>query len=98
MPRSRSATSSRPSQARAAPGLVICIQTIELAFKRLKSLLGLDRLPARSAALARSWLFAHLILALLIEDTARTLLDLPPWAADDAPTLHLALARHTDAA
>ncbi len=71
---------------------------VELAFKRLKSLLGLDRLPAKSAALARSWLFAHLILALLIEDTARTLLDLPPWAADDAPTLHLALARHTDAA
>src|ERR687898_75835 len=51
---------------------------VELAFKRLKGLLGLDRLPAKSAALARSWLFAHLILALLIEDTARTLLDLPP--------------------
>src|SRR5829696_2638897 len=51
---------------------------VELAFKRLKSLLGLDRLPAKSAALARSWLLAHLILALLIEDTARTLLDLPP--------------------
>src|ERR671917_2327024 len=59
---------------------------VELAFKRLKSLLGLDRLPAKSAALARSWLLAHLILALLIEDTARTLLDLPPWA--DAPTLN----------
>src|SRR5215213_4023427 len=51
---------------------------VELAFKRLKSLVGLDRLPAKSAALARSWLLAHLILALLIEDTARTLLDLPP--------------------
>src|ERR671913_203607 len=69
---------------------------VELAFKRLKSLLGLDRLPAKSAALARSWLLAHLILALLIEDTARTLLDLPPWA--DAPTLHLTLARHADPA
>src|SRR5918998_1282287 len=69
---------------------------VELAFKRLKSLLGLDRLPDKSAALARSWLFAHLILALLIEDTARTLLDLPPWA--DAPTLHLTLARHADPA
>src|ERR687897_451299 len=62
---------------------------VELAFKRLKSLLGLDRLPAKSAALARSWLLAHRILALLIEDTARTLLDFPPWA--DAPTLHLTL-------
>src|SRR5215210_1502615 len=69
---------------------------VELAFKRLNSLLGLDRLPAKSAALARSWLLAHLILALLIEDTARTLLDFPPWA--DAPTLHLTLARHADPA
>jgi hypothetical protein len=51
---------------------------VELAFKRLKSLLGLDRLPARSAALARSWLLAHLIVALLIEDSARMLLEPPP--------------------
>src|SRR5215216_1739771 len=71
---------------------------VELAFKRLKSLLGLDRLPARSEPLARSWLLAHLILTLLIEDTARTLLDLPPWADADAPTLHFTLARHADAA
>src|SRR4029453_9399653 len=69
---------------------------VELAFKRLKSLLGLDRLPARSEPLARNWLLAHLILALLIEDTARTLLDLPPWA--DAPPLHFTLAPHADAA
>ena len=55
---------------------------VELAFKRLKSLLGLDRLPARSAALARSWLLAHLIVALPIEDTSRRLLEsLPPPAA-----------------
>ncbi len=71
---------------------------VELAFKRLKSLVGLDRLPAKSAALARSWLFAHLILTMLIEDTARTLLDLPPWADADASTLHLTLARHAGAA
>ena len=71
---------------------------VELAFKRLKSLLGLDRLPAKSEPLARTWLLAHLILALLIEDTARTLLDLPPWGGADAPTLHLTLARHADAA
>ncbi len=69
---------------------------VTMPFKRLKSLLGLDRLPAKSAALARSWLLAHLILALLIEDTARTLLDFPPWA--DAPTIHLTLARHADPA
>ena len=71
---------------------------VELAFKRLKSLLGLDRLPAKSAALARSWLLAHLIVALLIEDTAREFLDLPPSADAGAPTLHLTLARHADAA
>jgi hypothetical protein len=51
---------------------------VELAFKRLKSLLGLDRLPAKGEALARSWLLAHLILALLIEDAAQDLLAVPP--------------------
>ncbi|WP_275078542.1 transposase [Pseudovibrio sp. WM33] len=40
---------------------------IELAFKRLKSLIHIDRLPAKDPALARSWLLSHLILALLIE-------------------------------
>lgn len=40
---------------------------IELAFKRLKSLLHIDRLPAKDPALARTWLLAHLIIALLIE-------------------------------
>jgi hypothetical protein len=55
---------------------------VELAFKRLKTLLGLGRLPAKGEALARSWLLAHLIVALLIEDTSRPLLDsLPPPAA-----------------
>src|SRR5918998_2341638 len=55
---------------------------VELAFKRLKAVLGLGRLPAKGEALARSWLLAHLILALLIEDTSRPLLDcLPPPAA-----------------
>jgi Transposase DDE domain len=55
---------------------------VELAFKRLKTLLGLGRLPAKGEALARSWLLAHLILALLIEDTARQLLESrPPPAA-----------------
>jgi hypothetical protein len=55
---------------------------VELAFKRLKTLLGLGRLPAKGEALARSWLLAHLIVALLIEDTSRQLLDSrPPPAA-----------------
>ena len=53
---------------------------IELAFKRLKSLLNLDRLPARNRNLARAWLNAHLLLALLIDDMTQQLLDSPPCA------------------
>jgi IS4 transposase len=71
---------------------------VELAFKRLKSLLGLDRLPAKSRALARSWLLAHLILALLIDDLTQEVLDSPPCAASNAPTFRLTLADHSAAA
>ncbi len=42
---------------------------IELAFKRMKSLLHMDRLPAKNADLARVWLHANLLVALLAEDT-----------------------------
>src|SRR6202161_2829531 len=41
---------------------------IELAFKRLKSLLNLDRLPARNEKGRRSWICAHLILAIASDD------------------------------
>src|SRR6185437_11567179 len=51
---------------------------IELAFKRLKSLLGIDRLPTRTEAGSLSWLYAHLILLLLIEDLCQDFLDSPP--------------------
>jgi hypothetical protein len=51
---------------------------IELAFKRLKSLLSIDRLPAREEGLARTWILAHLIAALLIEDLNPELRDSPP--------------------
>lgn len=51
---------------------------VELAFKWLKSGLGIDRLLARGKQSARSWLFAYLILALLIEDAAGEVLDAPP--------------------
>lgn len=53
---------------------------VEVAFKRLKSGLGIDRLLARDPAMARSWLLAHLILALMIEDGASEVLDSPPCA------------------
>ncbi|HEY1604922.1 MAG TPA: IS4 family transposase [Allosphingosinicella sp.] len=51
---------------------------IELAFKRLKSLLSIDRLPAKDERLARTWILAHLIAALLIEDLNPELRDSPP--------------------
>lgn len=43
---------------------------VELVFKRLKSILKIDRLPARSEALAKTWLHAHLLFAILIEHFA----------------------------
>ena len=42
---------------------------IELAFKRLKSILRIDRLPAKDEGLAQTWLYAHLLVALLVEET-----------------------------
>jgi Transposase DDE domain len=43
---------------------------IELAFKRLKSLIGLRSPPAKDPALARSWILAHLLMILLVEPLA----------------------------
>ena len=40
---------------------------IELVFKRLKSLLHIDRLPAKDPDLVRTWLLAHLLVALMAE-------------------------------
>ena len=48
---------------------------IELAFKRLKSLLRIDKLPARTDLGARSWLYPHLILALLCDDLSQDFLE-----------------------
>jgi IS4 transposase len=51
---------------------------IELAFKRLKSLLHFDELRAKDPDLARAWLNTHLIAALLIDDMVQQTLDAPP--------------------
>ena len=51
---------------------------IELVFKRLKSLVHIDMLPARDKRLARSWLAAHLIIALMTENFAGEFPDSPP--------------------
>lgn len=51
---------------------------VELAFKRLEGGLGLGRPLAHDEKSARGWLFAHLILALLIEDAAAEFLGAHP--------------------
>lgn len=51
---------------------------IELAFKRLKSLLHIDRLPTRTERGSQSWLCAHLILALLCDDLSQDFLESSP--------------------
>jgi Transposase DDE domain len=60
---------------------------IELAFKRLKSLLHIDKLPARTDLGARSWLYPHLILALLCDDLSQVFLGLSPQDLLDAEYL-----------
>jgi hypothetical protein len=65
---------------------------IELAFKRLKSILHLDRLPAKDPNLAKAWIMAHLLLALLIDDTAAEMDESP---SEDMPTRALSLWRRT---
>ncbi len=54
---------------------------IELVSKRLKSLLHLDQLPAKDPDLARCWIYAKIIVALLLEDMSGPVLDSPPRTA-----------------
>ena len=65
---------------------------IELVFKRLKSLLHLDQLPARDPDLARCWIYAKIIAALLLEDISGNVLDSPPRAAHARATLGFTVA------
>lgn len=51
---------------------------VELAFKRLKSLLDLDALRAKDPDLARAWIYTNLIAAFLIDDMTRLAPDSPP--------------------
>lgn len=53
---------------------------IELGFKRLKTIAGLDRLPATDPALARTWLLAHLIVAVLTDEISTETVGFPPSA------------------
>jgi hypothetical protein len=54
---------------------------VELAFKRLKSLIGLKNPPVADERSARPWILAHLLLILLLEPLVDALEDSPPEAA-----------------
>ena len=51
---------------------------IELAFKRLKSLLHIDRLPTRTDRACHSWLYAHLLLAVICDEASQDILAIFP--------------------
>lgn len=63
---------------------------IELAFKRLKSIIQMNRLPAKDPDLARTWLATHLIAALLIERMSQDFLDSPPCGTENTSAFDLA--------
>ena len=67
---------------------------IELAFKRFKSLAGLDQLPAKNPELARAWIYARLIVALIAEQIAGQVPDSSPSGYDTTPSKPIALASH----
>jgi hypothetical protein len=52
---------------------------IELAFKRLKQLLRLGRLPHKDPRAAQTWILAKLVVALLLETLYRNARAISPW-------------------
>jgi hypothetical protein len=52
---------------------------IELAFKRMKSLLDLGNLPAKDPPLVRTYLYAKLLAALILEELTEEFLNFSPW-------------------
>src|SRR5260221_7151005 len=67
---------------------------IELAFKRFKSLAGLDMLPAKKPELARAWIYARLIVAIISEQIAGQVPDSSPSGPDNTTRKPIALASH----
>jgi hypothetical protein len=55
---------------------------VELAFKRLKQLLRLGRLPHQNEQAAQSWILSKLVVALLLETMFRNASSLFPWGYD----------------
>ena len=52
---------------------------IEIAFKRLKQILGIGHLPHKVPRIARSWILAKLVVALLLEKLHRNGSAFSPW-------------------
>ena len=69
---------------------------IELAVKRLKSLLGVAEITACDPGVVRTWILAHLIAALVVEDLTSPALAFSPSASADHSPAPLALAAAAD--
>ena len=69
---------------------------IELAFKRFKSLAGLHLLPAKNPKLARAWIYARLIVAIIAEQIAGQVPDSSPSGPENATHKPFPLAPYED--
>lgn len=67
---------------------------LELAFKRMKSLAGLDALAAKKPELARAWIYARLIVFLIAERSAGQVPDSSPCAPQTHGAKPIAMAPH----
>jgi Transposase DDE domain len=90
---------SLPTDAFPAPDILTLYRfrwQIELAFKRFKSLAGLDMLPAKKPELARAWIYARLIVAIIAEQIAGQVPDSSPSGPGNTTRKPIALASHED--
>jgi hypothetical protein len=71
---------------------------IELAFKRMKSLAGLDELAAKKPELARAWIYARLIAFLIAERSAGQVPDSSPSGSRKTACEPITLASDQDRA
>jgi hypothetical protein len=62
-----------------------CRWQIELMFKRMKSIIGLDELPKRKADSCRAWLHGKLLVALLLEHLLDAAELFSPWGYELVP-------------
>lgn len=65
---------------------------IELAFKRLKSILKLDHLRAHDPRLAKTYLYGKLLVALILDELSASALAFFPWGFPLTPDTRQSLA------